>query len=200
MFTAILLVKINIIERCYAKTPGINSSPTVDFDLLQQTIHRKLSQDSSDSSAINVQVFHRLTDDVDGKNVCLSESAWEMHDEDVFLRGRLPIPDSEGYLQKKGNVAFIVYKSYTVEHQRSAVDEPMRFKMPLPIPEPASQDILLISDEMIEAIKAFFTQCSTFRTEFPDVNETERMWKEFDGRRSDGRYSDEYFARSDQIR
>ncbi|RYP19936.1 hypothetical protein DL765_003084 [Monosporascus sp. GIB2] len=178
--------KYDSMERGFAENQVLSSAPSFDSNVLQQMMRRiqeleaencKLRQDSGDTLAINVQVFHCLTDGSDDEGdetAYLSEPDWEIHGEVVNLRCRFPVPDPEGYV-KKGNIAFIIYKRYTVEYQRSAVDEAMKTMKPLPNPEPASQDVLLISDEMIEALKAFFAQYSTFRTEFPEVDETDRI-------------------------
>ncbi|RYP68985.1 hypothetical protein DL770_008335 [Monosporascus sp. CRB-9-2] len=174
------------IERGFAQNQDSSSAPSFDFNPLQQMMRRiqeleaengKLRGDSSDTSAINVQVFHCLvdgSDDQNGEIAYLSEPVWEIHGEDVILRGRFPLSDPEGYA-KKGNTAFTIYKRYTEEHQRSAVNEAVKAKKPLLNPEPVSQDVLLISDEMIKAVKAFFAQYPTFRTEFPEVDETRRI-------------------------
>ncbi|RYP70581.1 hypothetical protein DL771_005400 [Monosporascus sp. 5C6A] len=172
-------------ERGFAQKQDSSSAPSFDSNLLQQMMQRiqeleaenaNLRGDSSDNSAINVQVFHCLggSGDENDETAYLSEPDWEIHGEDVVLRGRFPVSDPQGYVEK-GNTAFIIYKHYTKEHQRSAIDEAVRAKKPLPNPEPASQDVMLISCEMIKAVKAFFAQYPTFRTEFPEVDEMERI-------------------------
>ncbi|RYP48467.1 hypothetical protein DL768_005669 [Monosporascus sp. mg162] len=171
------------IERGFAQNQDFSSAPSSDSNLLQQMMRRiqeleaengKLRGDSSDTSPINVQVFHCLGDGSGDETAYLSEPDWEIRGEDIVLRGRFPVSDPEGYA-KKGNTAFIIYKRYTEEYQRSAVDEAVKAKKPLPKPEPVSQEVLLISGEMIGAVKAFFAQYPTFRTEFPEVDVTERI-------------------------
>jgi hypothetical protein len=173
------------------ENPGTTSTSLGDIDLLQQLRERiqELEAENSDlrqgktpekpkedASQINVQIFHSLTDD---GIVYLSQPDWEIHGEEVILRGHFPISDPEGYVENKGNVAFIVYKSYNVKHQRVLVDEAMKTKQPLPDPEPAKQHVLLNSEEMIEAVEAFFAQYPTFRTDFPEVEATEQMASPF---------------------
>jgi len=169
------------------KKPG-TTAPLGDTNLLQQLRQRiqeledeiskiragKTEAKLEDATQINVQVFHCLTESRD-EIVYLSEPDWETHDGEVILKGRFPVPDPEGYVERKGNVAFIVYKFYNVEHQRVSVDSAMKTKQPLPDPEPVRQDVLLSSDEMIAAVNAFLAQYPTFRTEYPEVHTSKLM-------------------------
>jgi hypothetical protein len=86
-----------------------------------------------------------------------------------MLRGRFPVHDPDGYLEKRGDITFAVYQHYTVEHQKPELEQAMRAKEPLPSPRPTYQDVALISEEMAEAMRAFVAQHPTFRTEFPEL-------------------------------
>jgi len=172
--------------------PGMTSASLGEINLLQQLRERirELEDENShlcqrkapekpeeDVSAINVQIFHHITKH---EMVYLSQPYWETNDEEVILRGTFPVSDPEGYVEKKGNIAFIVYKEYDVEHQRGSVDEARKSKKPLPKPEPANQKVLLNSDEMIGAVEAFFCQYPpTFRTDFPGVHAKSEMASPF---------------------
>lgn len=134
---------------------------------------------SSQAPVVNIQVFHCLVEnDVsphsadDATKTYLSAPYWEARGEEIILRGEFLIADPDGYLETQGDVSFIIYKTYTVNHQRSALIEAARTKQPLPEPEPARQDVQLASDEMREAVAAFFDQTASLRDEFPSLLES----------------------------
>ncbi|KAI1412297.1 hypothetical protein F5Y13DRAFT_163269 [Hypoxylon sp. FL1857] len=181
-------------ERGTADNSHTNSTPPFDINLLQQIIQRnqeleaeisKLRQEETpvepeDDSSINVQVFHCLTeDDTDEGLVYLSKPDWEAQGGDAILRGRFPISDPWKYADDKGNIAFIIYKCYNANHQLPAVRKAIANTEPLPEPEPSRQDVLLVSDEMTKAVRAFFAEYPTFYTEFPEVDEMERMYSPY---------------------
>lgn len=159
-----------------------NSAPPSDASLMQQMKQRIKQLEAENleyhrrewerSCPTKIQIFHCLADYDDDGAVYLSEPDWEIRGEDIILRGQFPVLDPRGYAERKGNIAFIVYKRYAVEHQRAELDEAIYDKQHLPKPEPASEEIELISDEMVKAVKAFFGLYPTFRTEFPEVDET----------------------------
>ena len=121
---------------------------------------------------LNVQVFHRLLDN-DSDMVYLSEPDWEVHEDVVMLRGRLPISDPKGYVEHKGNVAFTVYNCYSVECQQRAIEQAMRDRQPLPKPTPARHEIVLNSEKMQKAVTAWFNQWPNFRNDYPEIDEEE---------------------------
>lgn len=107
--------------------------------------------------------------------VYLSEPSWELQGKRVLLRGQFPVSDPRKYVEKKGNVAFTTYKCYSVQHQRIIIENAMKANEPLPKPELVRQDILLNSDEMIRAMRSYFSQFSSFRTEFPELDVNKRI-------------------------
>ncbi|KAL3423070.1 hypothetical protein PVAG01_04817 [Phlyctema vagabunda] len=134
---------------------------------LEQRLQMEAAHRSEQIPPIKTQIFHCLDK---GDTFYLSEPVWEIHDEEADLRGRFPIADPEAYIENAGNVAFIVYKYYDIDHQRGQLDEAIKKNQPLPPPEPAQQSVLLRSKEMIGAIEAFFAQLPDFRDEFANVN------------------------------
>ncbi|KAI0165436.1 hypothetical protein GGR52DRAFT_558701 [Hypoxylon sp. FL1284] len=122
----------------------------------------------------NIQIFHSLEDNGDGL-FYLSEPDWERQDEQFVLRGRFPVSDPLGYVERKGNIAFVVYKRYEVEYQRADLEEAIKDQQHLPKPEPVDENIDLISDEMVKAVTAFFDLYPTFHTEFSEVYETKKL-------------------------
>ncbi|KAK1706643.1 hypothetical protein BDP67DRAFT_547794 [Colletotrichum lupini] len=100
---------------------------------------------------------------------------WMVHQNDIRLGARFQLMDPEGYIEKEKDISFVVYKCYSEEHQRDAVEEARKSSGPLPNPTPAYQDILLTSEEMVEAMKAFFALHPASRQEFPKVNTHDRL-------------------------
>lgn len=127
---------------------------------------------------LNVQFFHRLLDDGNDM-VYLSKPDWEVLEEEVILRGRMPISDPKGYVERKGNVAFTVYDCYSVEHQKDDIDQAMRNRQPLPELKPARHEIVLESDEMEKAVTDLFDQWPNFRNHYPEVHEKEILESPF---------------------
>jgi hypothetical protein len=85
----------------------------------------------------------------------------------VALRSHFPIPDVDGYMQQKRNVAFYIAKSYNQEHQKEEVQRAAREKRQLPRPEPVEETMRLESQAMIEAMEAFIRAKPSFETDFP---------------------------------
>ncbi|KAF9775743.1 hypothetical protein IL306_006126, partial [Fusarium sp. DS 682] len=125
-----------------------------------------------------VQLFYCLErvelddDSVDerSRTVYLSPPEWVVFGDDVDLRGRFPITDPGDYAEEQG-ASLIVYKYYSVEYQYDAVNAAKRAKQPLPEPEPASQDVVLVTEEMVEAVEALFELFPSFSDDFPYVYE-----------------------------
>lgn len=166
------------------EAPVANLALSSEVDVIQQMEHRIQQLEAENleyhrrelqrNCPTNIQIFHCLADYGD-EAVYLSEPDWEVQDETAILRGQFPVSDPRGYVERKGNIAFIVYKRYEVEHQRAELDEAIYAKQHLPKPKPTSEEIELVSDEMIKAVKAFFSMYPTFRTDFPDVDETRNL-------------------------
>ena len=165
----------------FATTARASSPPPSDLDVVQsmleyvQSLEAQLGISRADLDpcsvpAINIQVFYCLGNRINPETY-LAEPEWEVHDDEVMLRGCFPVHDSDAYIEKRGNVVFAIYKHYRIEHQESEVEHAMRANEPLPNPEPAYQDVKLISSEMTEAMRAFVTQHPTFRTEFPELDD-----------------------------
>ncbi|KAI1037309.1 hypothetical protein LB503_008836 [Fusarium chuoi] len=129
-------------------------------------------------SPAKVQLFYCLErfglddDSVDerSRTVYLSPPEWVVFGDDVDLRGRFPITDPGDYAEEQG-ASLIVYKYYSVDYQYDAVNAAKRAKQPLPEPEPASQDVVLVTEEMVEAVEALFELFPTMSDDFPYVYE-----------------------------
>ncbi|KAH0432665.1 AAA family ATPase [Colletotrichum camelliae] len=140
-----------------------------------EAANEELSRVPTPPVAVRVQISHCLeTEDMDG-NTYLSEPEWMVKEDDIRLSARFLLMDPERYIEKEKDISFVVYKCYSEDHQRDAVEEARKFWGPLPSPEPAQQDILLTSNEMVEAVKAFFALHPASRQEFPKVNTEDRL-------------------------
>ncbi|KAF4501782.1 TOB3 (member of AAA-ATPase family) [Fusarium agapanthi] len=104
------------------------------------------------------------------RTVYLSPPEWVVFGDDVDLRGRFPITDPGDYAEEQG-ASLIVYKYYSVDYQYDAVNAAKRAKQPLPEPEPASQDVVLVTEEMVEAVEALFELFPSLTDDFPYVYE-----------------------------
>ncbi|KXH29519.1 hypothetical protein CSIM01_06252 [Colletotrichum simmondsii] len=125
--------------------------------------------------AVRVQVFHRLDNEAIDEKLYLSEPEWMVKGNEIRLNARFPLIDPERYIEKEKDISFAVFKYYSEEHQRDAVEEARKFSRPLPDPEPAYQDILLTSEEMVKALEAFFALHSASLQDFPKVNTHDRL-------------------------
>lgn len=110
-----------------------------------------------DPDSINVQTFHWLPNQGQRDTSYLSEPEWEQHDEQILLRGRFPVPDPVGYSQHH-SMSFIIYKYYDHLKQEPTIRTAVDAKKALPTPKAHTQAVILISDEMVEAMQAFFAQ------------------------------------------
>ncbi|KAI7765298.1 hypothetical protein ACKAV7_005169 [Fusarium commune] len=165
----------------------------IDENTLQALIQRvekleeeniTLREDADNASTVpmempaKVQLFYCLErielddDSVDerSRTVYLSPPEWVVFGDDVDLRGRFPITDPGDYAEEQG-ASLIVYKYYSVDYQYDAVNAAKRAKQPLPEPEPASQDVVLVTEEMVEAVEALFDLFPSFSDDFPYVYE-----------------------------
>lgn len=85
------------------------------------------------------------------------------------------ILDPDGYVERKGDVSFVIEKVYHAEHGQYEVNEAIKNNQPIPEPTPSDQRVMLISEEMIEAVGKFFDQDQEFRQEFPHLDERQQM-------------------------
>ncbi|KAE9571386.1 hypothetical protein CGMCC3_g12570 [Colletotrichum fructicola] len=154
------------------------------FDVLQKMKQRiqqleaaneELSRIEPPPVAVRVRIFHCLENEDMEENTYLAEPEWMVNENDIRLIARSLLMDPERYIEKEKDISFVVYKCYSEDYQRAAVEEARKFSGPLPNPVPAYQDILLTSKEMVEAVKAFFALHPASRQEFPKVNTDDRL-------------------------
>ncbi|KAH7035821.1 P-loop containing nucleoside triphosphate hydrolase protein [Microdochium trichocladiopsis] len=123
--------------------------------------------------ARRVQIFHRL--DSDNSAVFLSPPVWNQHDGALQLKFSHFIQDPQRYVEKAGDVAYIVYKEYNVDHQRKAVDEQIKANVALPPPEPSEYHVQLVFRDTVSAMTTFLDSLPTFRADFPGFDESDLM-------------------------
>ncbi|KAK2006375.1 hypothetical protein LZ32DRAFT_611335 [Colletotrichum eremochloae] len=169
---------------------GATSDPLVseETSLIYLDVFRKMQQRIQQLEAENekllptpgarVQIFHCLDDEDNEEIAYLSEPEWAINEDNIQLRSRFPIMDPEGYIEQK-NISFVVYKHYDVDHQAAVIEEAKKCSRSLPNPEPAYQEILLASDGMVDAVKAFFALYPKSSQEFPKVNTYDRLQAPF---------------------
>lgn len=115
-----------------------------------------------------LQVFHMIKDD---PSTYLSEPSWTGDSRDrLALRGHSLISDPKSYLDRRPDIAFVVYKFYNPEHQNAAVKKARADASELPIPEPAGEEIRLLSKSMVSAMEAFCKAQPDFSQFFPKMD------------------------------
>lgn len=119
-----------------------------------------------------VQVFH-VIDESDIKY--LAAPSWHVSpdDETVTLAGRSPLTDELRFLRQRSEIAFAVYKYYAAEYQAKAVLVAGASGHVLPDPVPIKETIILISDQIREAMNEFRRVHPTFEADFPKWNSKE---------------------------
>lgn len=139
-------------------------------DLMEEIKSLQQSQDK-----IQIQEFHWLLNGDDvyeddesemAPGVYLGQPIWDVHDGAASLRGQFPISDVDSYVERKGNVAMVVHKYYTV---RQDIETYTQSRAPLPDPEPFRQEVLLASTEMIDAVSNAFSRYAEFADKFPEI-------------------------------
>lgn len=123
--------------------------------------------------SINIQAFHWLQNQGHSDICYLSEPEWEQHAEHIILRGQFPVPDPVGYSQHQ-NMTFIIYKYYDCSKQESEIKAAVEAKRPLARPKAYTQAVILISKEMVTAMKAFFAQTPSC-TDVPKLSEMQPL-------------------------
>ncbi|KAK2730733.1 AAA family ATPase [Colletotrichum kahawae] len=157
---------------------------SVCFDILQKMQQRiqqleianeELRRASMAPLGVMVQIFYCLVNEEAEEKTYLAEPEWLVNGDDIRLSARFLLLDPTKYIEKEKDISFVVYKCYSEDQQRDVVEEAKKFSGPLPNPEPAYQDILLTSKEMVEALSAFFALHPASRQEFPKVNTNDRL-------------------------
>ncbi|KAF3017117.1 hypothetical protein E8E14_009351 [Neopestalotiopsis sp. 37M] len=175
-----LIRRIEELEATNAQLQGQEDVKTQRQDLSIQVLHTIIQEvDSKDDSSSTSEDIGRVNVQYRPQATYLSVPQWDVQNGHASMRGRNHVPDPLGYLRRKGDVSFVIYKCYVTEYQREEAEEAIRNKEALPEPAPTFQDFMLVSEEMIEAAKALFDQDTGFRNEFPLLNERKRMQAPF---------------------
>ncbi|KAI3326319.1 AAA family ATPase [Xylariaceae sp. AK1471] len=121
----------------------------------------------SAKSEATFQVFNTFSS---GSTVYLGVPTWNASDEEISLKGNLPIPHPEMHIQRQGNVAFVVYQVFDGGSMIEPVEKARRDGTPLPDPKPTWVDIKLYSPAMKDAFKSFFERLRELNEELPEVD------------------------------
>lgn len=106
----------------------------------------------------------------------LDEPTWALGPRgEVLLKALFPIPDVEGWLDQRRDVAFSVGKYYIPKEQESEVQKAVREKKKIPLPKPSAETIRLESQDMKEAMEAFFTSGPELKKEHPNYVSTDPL-------------------------
>jgi hypothetical protein len=101
----------------------------------------------------------------------LDEPTWSIGPTgEIMLRANFPIPDVNGFLRQRTDIAFVVSHYYSQKSQQNEVQDAARAKRVLPQPEPISEILRLHSPDMIEAVESFLALQPNFSKEFPSLN------------------------------
>lgn len=141
----------------------------------------QLRANLSQPDSVNVQVFHCLRgndrdkhdQNIESSTAYLSEPDWEKHGEQITLRCQFPVPDPVGYSQHH-NMSFIIYKYYNCYQQELAMKAAVEASEALGKPKAYTQAVVLLSKEMVKAMRAFFAQTPSF-ADVPILAENEVM-------------------------
>lgn len=101
----------------------------------------------------------------------LDEPTWSIGPNgEIVLRANFPIPDVNGFLRQRPDIAFVVSHYYSPMSQNNEVQDAARAKQVLPQPKPTSEILRLHSPDMIEAVENFLALQPKFSVEFPSLN------------------------------
>jgi hypothetical protein len=113
----------------------------------------------------------------DGKySSYLDEPAWTMdQNKTPSLRARMMVYDPNAFLQNKQNVAFCICKMYNPRAQVREVQQTSQAGNPLPEPVSTVEDIVLRSNDMVEAFAEFTKSLPDFEKNFPNHRPRDRI-------------------------
>ncbi|KAF6841276.1 AAA family ATPase [Colletotrichum musicola] len=147
-------------------------------ELQRENKRMKLSGEELGSDKATWQVFHCIFYEGSGpvkydyntpKATFIAEPSWAVVDEQLHLKGNLPISSPATYVRQKPNVSFVVYNYYTDEHRQDEAKAASQNSEPLPSPKSARQNICVISADMAAVIEKFLNQQPNFRRDFPGL-------------------------------
>lgn len=122
------------------------------------------------------QTFYMIRNDEGKYSTYLDEPSWTVdQNKTASLRARMMVHDPNAFLQNKQNVAFCIGKIYTPQAQVREVQQASQTGRPLPEPVPTAEDIVLMSNDMIEAFAEFANKMPDFEKNFPSHVPRDRM-------------------------
>ncbi|KAF1995863.1 hypothetical protein P154DRAFT_580394 [Amniculicola lignicola CBS 123094] len=86
------------------------------------------------------------------------------------LTAQFPVPDVDRYLKEKHNLAFTIEKTYLPDRQAKVVRKAFREKKALPKPEPYEGKIRFESQDMKDAIAAFYDRIPNVKKKVPNID------------------------------
>ncbi len=134
---------------------------------------------------VSMQLFHSITyigddddhdDDDDDSAVFLGEPAWDIGPGGVVrLKAQDHIADPMGYIRRRSNVGFIVFRYYSPLYRHPEFERGLSGEGTLPAPQYYDEAIQLTSSELIEVLDRFLNRQPGFRKFFPEYRSGGRM-------------------------
>lgn len=152
-------------------TPGKSSSQSDPMiPILQKQMkaleyeNQVLRRQLKATRGINFEIFHCILGR-EGEGIYLDNPYWVKSGGNLQLKADSPVLYPDAYILYK-SLAFVVYKYYSADIP-AETREALQQKSEMPDPEPNSEVIKLISEEMIGAIKAFVEKDQVTLKKFP---------------------------------
>ncbi|KAF5594801.1 AAA family ATPase [Fusarium pseudoanthophilum] len=97
----------------------------------------------------------------------LAEPSWILNKEQPLLfRGNEPLADEAGYLKRRLDAAFVVYKHYEPGFQSKDVRKAMAEGSTIPVPKPAREVVQPLSEQLIRALDEYVDPLLSFKEKF----------------------------------
>ncbi|KAL8369867.1 hypothetical protein RB595_000290 [Gaeumannomyces hyphopodioides] len=110
------------------------------------------------------EVFHKIKGN---DTTFLAEPSWTSGSRGFQFQGNSPIADEPTFLKQRPEIAFVVYKYYSSEHQAEEVQDSKSAGTALPKPAPYEETIAILSEPLATALDMFLNKQESFKTDFP---------------------------------
>ncbi|KAL6832788.1 hypothetical protein V8C40DRAFT_235978 [Trichoderma camerunense] len=139
--------------------------------LLQEEVKGLTNQKPKDLPVTEkIQLFHCIKDQVEEYVIYLLPPHWEPHKGRAKLVGNSPVMNVERYLERHDDIVLAIYTYYDAAFQQQSINEALDEGGELPPPEPMRQEVRLVSDEIVQAAKAFYCLQGNLFRDFPEVD------------------------------
>ncbi|KAK0629143.1 hypothetical protein B0T17DRAFT_524767 [Bombardia bombarda] len=122
---------------------------------LQDELKSLKKRSKEHEPSVTYEVFHCIIGSNNSETVYHGEPSWVVTGNDLVLNASSPVLDHRGYIRYKRSLAFVVYKRYSPVKGQAEAKEALMQNKKLPKPEPITESIKIISDEMTDAFDFF---------------------------------------------